>query len=86
MIRMSGVVLAVLVLSVSSSAQVSPYGGSTPAGNPAILDSGGQLPYVGNATFKLVLQNHSNLLRRRDDPRARALVHPGRRRRSCSST
>lgn len=61
MIRMSGVVLAVLVLSVSSSAQVSPYGGSSPAGNPAILDSGGQVPYLGNAAFKLAIQNHSNL-------------------------
>jgi hypothetical protein len=60
MMRMSGILLAVFVLVASSSAQVTPYGGSSPPGNPAALDSGGQVPYVGNAAFKLAIQGHSN--------------------------
>jgi hypothetical protein len=61
MTRITLLALCVLGFSASSFAQVLPYGTSTPAGNVATFDTGGQLPYAGNANFKLTLRNTINV-------------------------
>jgi hypothetical protein len=53
--------LAAVVLVTSFAAgQVAPYGSPTPFNFTGTLDSGGQLPIVGNAAFKLALRNYPN--------------------------
>jgi hypothetical protein len=60
MIRISAIALAFLLFTAWSSAQVVPYGTSTPPGNTATFDSGGQIPHAGNNNFKLAIQGHAN--------------------------
>jgi hypothetical protein len=60
MIRTSAVALAFVLFAAGSSAQVLPYGTSTPPGNTATFGSGGQIPYAGNNNFKLAIQGHAN--------------------------
>jgi hypothetical protein len=61
MIRTASVVIATCILVSSASAQVLEYGTSTPPGNPATFGSGGQIPFAGNANFKLAISGHTNL-------------------------
>jgi hypothetical protein len=57
----AAVCFAVVVLVASFAAgQVASYGSSTPFNFSGTLDSGGQLPIVGNGAFKLALRNHPN--------------------------
>jgi hypothetical protein len=48
------------VLGPALTAQITLYGAATPPPFNGVFDSGGQVPFAGNAACKLVLHNHAN--------------------------
>src|SRR5436190_508383 len=60
MIRPARLTVVAFLLASSIGAQITLFGSSTPAGFAGIFDTSGQIPFAGNANFRLSLHNHAN--------------------------